>query len=309
MRGARLILVFVAAGVIGPADALAQRGGFNPEQGFQNWDTNKDGVVTRDEIRTTWDRDRFEDYLRRAGSTDGRLTKDGYLKAFQERMNERAGFRGGFGGGAPGGRPRFDPAQFEAMFKNFDRNGDGKIDKDEIQRTATLKNEVATWDTTKDGAIDLAEWKVYLDSANKGLTSPGGAAPPPVGPTPAPNGTTPPATTPTDPMAEPKKETPAAPTVFRAGQLPSEGLPSWFKDLDKDNDGQVALHEWPADRPMKEFEDADRNGDGLVTIAEGLRFTRMGNGKANGGGEPSKDKDPKDKDKDGDGRDRDRRRR
>ena len=34
------------------------------------------------------------------------------------------------------------------------------------------------------------------------------------------------------------------PTVLRAGKLPKDGLPTWFKELDTDGDGQVALFEW-----------------------------------------------------------------
>jgi Ca2+-binding EF-hand superfamily protein len=56
----------------------------------------------------------------------------------------------------------------------------------------------------------------------------------------------------------------------KKGYLP-DGLPTWFKEYDKDGDGQIALHEWPADKSMEEFAKYDLNGDGFITPEEVLR--------------------------------------
>ena len=65
------------------------------------------------------------------------------------------------------------------------------------------------------------------------------------------------------------------PVAMRYGKLP-QGLPSWFDELDTDQDGQVALYEWQtAKKDIKEFTDMDLNGDGLITADEYLRFTRL----------------------------------
>jgi len=61
--------------------------------------------------------------------------------------------------------------------------------------------------------------------------------------------------------------------VYRAGKLP-DNVPAWFKELDRDLDGQVALYEWKAkDKVVDEFRDLDRNGDGFVTFQEAVWST------------------------------------
>jgi hypothetical protein len=52
-------------------------------------------------------------------------------------------------------------------------------------------------------------------------------------------------------------------------------LPDWFTKLDRDGDGQVGLYEWPKDRPLQQFLDMDRNGDGFITIEEAMRFFKI----------------------------------
>jgi Ca2+-binding EF-hand superfamily protein len=52
-------------------------------------------------------------------------------------------------------------------------------------------------------------------------------------------------------------------------------LPPWFKELDKDNDGQISLEEWrKAGKKLEDFLQYDRNGDGLITADEVLRFAK-----------------------------------
>ena len=56
------------------------------------------------------------------------------------------------------------------------------------------------------------------------------------------------------------------------GNLP-EGLPSWFVELDKNGDGQIALHEWvEGGQNIGEFRRYDQNDDGLITAEEVLRY-------------------------------------
>lgn len=53
-----------------------------------------------------------------------------------------------------------------------------------------------------------------------------------------------------------------------------EGLPSWFKEKDRDRDGQVLMAEftdkWTQDK-LREFQKYDLNGDGVITPAECLK--------------------------------------
>ncbi len=64
--------------------------------------------------------------------------------------------------------------------------------------------------------------------------------------------------------------TPNGSRTFKSLPLPA-GIPGWFSDNDKDTDGQVGMYEWPKDK-LDEFAKFDRNGDGLITIEEAMRF-------------------------------------
>jgi Ca2+-binding EF-hand superfamily protein len=55
----------------------------------------------------------------------------------------------------------------------------------------------------------------------------------------------------------------------RSSSALPKGLPAWFKQLDTDGDGQVALHEWrAAGKNLDEFHRYDLNGDGFITVEE-----------------------------------------
>jgi Ca2+-binding EF-hand superfamily protein len=59
------------------------------------------------------------------------------------------------------------------------------------------------------------------------------------------------------------------------GSVLPKGLPSWFKALDKDGDGQITLQEWRnAAKPVNEFRQYDLNGDGIITSEEVLRYLK-----------------------------------
>jgi Ca2+-binding EF-hand superfamily protein len=227
---------------------------FDPNWFFDSMDRNKDGMVTRDEIfdrRTLW---RYEDYLRRAGITDGKLTREAFLKAYQDRMAEMT---------------RSSANDAERIFRQLDRNNDGKIDVEEVQRAQRLRSEIDRWDSNKDGFIDLNEFRPYMQAFNSsrfGLPSPAI--------TPGQPSTTEGAPADTAASTQPSTETkpPQDPLiVYRAGKLPPN-LPGWFTELDTDGDGQVALHEWKGE-PLSQFHVIDRNGDGIVTIEEAQKST------------------------------------
>jgi hypothetical protein len=60
-------------------------------------------------------------------------------------------------------------------------------------------------------------------------------------------------------------------------KLPEEGLPSWFKDRDRDGDGQVSMHEWSRSwnsSMVRDFTSKDADGDGIITVAEALESER-----------------------------------
>jgi Ca2+-binding EF-hand superfamily protein len=60
-------------------------------------------------------------------------------------------------------------------------------------------------------------------------------------------------------------------------KLPEEGLPSWFNDRDRDDDGQVSMHEWSRSwnsSTVRDFTSKDADGDGIITVSEAIELER-----------------------------------
>jgi Ca2+-binding EF-hand superfamily protein len=232
----------------------------------------------------------FDRVSQQLGITNGQITREQFMAYSQQRAQERASGMGGPPappGSAPGTLPTpggpasgrsgaaADPNAeawnrwVEDRFRRYDHNGDGLLNFDEMPES--LRAERDKWDTNHDGFIDLNEFKAYYQARTQQRMAESGAA--------SPFGALPvdqyglPITVPVE-EEEDKK-----PVVYRSGKLPKE-LPSWFKQLDTDNDGQIGLYEWKlSGRSIEEFQSMDRNNDGFLTIEEVLRFTA--NNKAN----------------------------
>jgi Ca2+-binding EF-hand superfamily protein len=276
-------------GGFGPGGWGGGRGGFgggfrrpDPAEQFKQYSGGKD-VITVSEVQvpermarwmsTEQLRERMNTFLQKKGITNGKMTQaqfEEYQQDQRQAMMERfrqGGFNmgkggpGGPGGGAPtkGGTsspPGDLDGQARDMFKRLDRNNDGVLTTDEMDRARRWGSDIASewqkYDLNKDGKIDLNEYiEYYKASAKRGPTMvlPGEESPPP---------------------EEEKKA-----VVYRAGNLPPElkTIAPWFEQLDKDKDGQVGLYEWKASgKDVKDFLAMDANGDGFVTVEEMLRF-------------------------------------
>jgi hypothetical protein len=208
--------------------------------------------VTREQYLT------FSDYLKEKFASGGFFGKKG---------GPQGGGPGGPNAGAMpppgpgGGSPTLESLQqlADIDFKSRDENGDGKLNMDEMP--GPLKNDLARWDTNKDGTIDQNEYRAYfvqrmqdrMNRFNNNNGSPGNQAGNAI-------------------EAALDDDLDKRPVVYRAGKLPEKGLPPWFLQLDTDADGQVALYEWRAGgRDLDEFKDWDRDNDGFITPEEALK--------------------------------------
>ncbi len=260
-----------------------------------------------------WERESLMKFAQEKGITEGQITRHQYVE-FRENwanplkiggmrpMSPDKGPRGADasqpGGENPIGRrpdkleiqppsgvlkpeASFDPfAVIDADFRSRDRNGDGRLNPDEMKDS--LRSNLTRWDRNNDGLIDQAEYREYMLARERGDNSPGnsnkGIAS----------------------IIIEENELDLKPTVLRAGKLP-KNMPGWFKELDTDNDGQVALFEWRAGKKtLDEFRNWDLNEDGFITpeeclrqqevIAKGGSGTSTGSGLASRGGDSTSER-------------------
>jgi len=122
----------------------------DPAELFSRLDKNGDGTVTEDEVGE--DRKSYFERLVRAGdkNKDGKLTKDEFSEALAaERKRPKA----------TSDEKQPQPKQFnpEAFFDRLDRNGDGKIGKDEMPEQG--REFIERLDANKDGEITKEEFR------------------------------------------------------------------------------------------------------------------------------------------------------
>lgn len=142
----------------------------------------------------------------------------------------------------------------DGLMQRYDENKNGVLEKEEWSK---MRGEWAPADTDGDGKISKEELSRRLAEMNGAKPSSGGQSRP---------------ESPSSGSASPVS---AKSYRFRSpyDRLP-DGLPSWFRDRDKDRDGQVLMAEF-ADRwteeTYREFAKYDRNGDGIITPQECLK--------------------------------------
>ncbi len=256
-------IVFAVAGLLGTAPlALAQPSrGENPEdaarRGFERRDRNADGLLDGEEVPG----DMRRNLTRWDSNGDGKINLIEYKRYLYMEARERferdtwqlAQMASGKG------------EEFERVaaneFRDHDRDRNGLLDRREIP--GRLRDDLARWDTNRDGNIDLNELKHYLRERAQGrlaveqrrLKELDGWAVPVV-------------------VLDAVEDGPRV-TVYRADHLPKE-MPAWFAELDANRDAQVSLAEWlRAGWAASAFTMMDRNDDGLLTVEEVLRHEHL----------------------------------
>lgn len=149
--------IAAACGTVFIAVTTLSAFGQEPAELFDKLDANKDGVITSDEVPD--DKQATFERLVRSGDANGdkKLTKDELvagLKKLQPAADapaatERPGGRPGAAG--PGG------AGVKEIFSRMDRDGNGKLEKDEIPER--MKENLARIDANGDGVVELAEFE------------------------------------------------------------------------------------------------------------------------------------------------------
>ena len=230
-------------------------GGFVMGKRDPNWQFNMASkgadVITIADQQGTFQQELAEFALDQ-GIKNGQITRDQFPKFQEFRRNKWAKAKPGAPPAPAGGELAEIHKVADAEFQQLDVNGDGVLNVDEMP--PALRQDLSRWDTNKDGLIDMLEYRNFSVTRYQerfGSTAAAAAA--------------------IKANADSEDELDRRPVVYRAGKLPDKGLPSWFKQLDTDGDGQVALYEWrAAGKDLYEFKEWDRDDDGFITPEEAM---------------------------------------
>ena len=164
----KTILLATALVALAPAALLAQdsggygaRGGHRGADMFKRWDTNGDGVISRDEANAAGAERIARVFDQLDTNKDGQLTQDELRQGHENRMAAMKG-------------------RFDADFKNADKDGDGSLSKDEAAAMPMLSKHFDEIDTNKDGVVSREEIEAH-HSKMGGRFHRGGGEPPPQG--------------------------------------------------------------------------------------------------------------------------------
>ena len=265
------------------------------ENTIKRYDRNRDGILDQEEIRNAkW---LYGNPMNQDRNGDGRLTKSELAvrysirrdtqkdqareKAFQESQKPKDNnqqSRGGppqggdqsrsrRGGGDSGGGDRM--AQFaDSIFQRYDSNKSGVFEKDEWKN---FRTDPSGWDFNKDGKITREELVKGMSERFGGGRSSGGE-----------NGSQRGRTTwngDKGPAGGGSGESPNSYRFKTAHDLLPEGIPQWFREGDKNKDGQIAMSEYSGqwnEKTLSEYYVYDRNRDGLLTVGEVMAAKETG---------------------------------
>lgn len=186
----------------------------------------------------------------------------GFGRAVEKSSDERAADDGEE---ADEDRPDPNRAYARGLMKQYDKNGDGVLERDEWK---AISGSPERSDANGDGRITADELYERVSSRNLGDR---GRSTRRRGESRDRDGSRQRETrVSTNKSSSDEDSRPSYRLTTPHERLP-DGLPGWFKQKDTDLDGQVAMHEysrsWDAST-VRKFVDLDKNGDGLITPSE-----------------------------------------
>jgi Ca2+-binding EF-hand superfamily protein len=219
-------------------------------------DLNKDGKLSRDELAKRYSaREKIS-----SSSSSSRSSRSSKTESSDDKRKrlakEREKFRNSGSTGSSSTSRSYssastkassstpDRAKFdryaESLIKNYDKDEDGKLSKDEIKK---MRRPPVGADTDKDGFISKTELSDNLSGVSKGKSD----------------------------SKSSSSKTSSKRSYSSSRSRSSSSPSSSFEKLDADSDRQVFMHEYTdkwTDEKVIEFYKIDKNGDGVITMTE-----------------------------------------
>ncbi len=266
------------------------------EQTIKRYDRNRNGVLEQDEIRAgKW---LYGNPMNQDRNGDGKLTRSELAvrysirrdtqrdqqreKAFRDSQNPQSKqqpqgsppqggppqSRGRSRSGGTDGGDRMK--QFaDGIFQRYDSNKSGVFEKEEWKN---FRTDPSGWDFNKDG-------KITRDELTKGMAQRFGGGRSRGGDNGSSGRTTYNGNGQAGPAGGGSGESPKSYRFRTAHERLPEGIPQWYRDGDRNKDGQIAMSEysgqWNA-KTLAEYYVYDKNRDGLVTVQEVMEATQSG---------------------------------
>lgn len=219
-------------GGAGPPGRPGGGQGMNPRQIFDQFDANKDGKLTKDELPPRLQ----ENFARLDSDNNGTVSPDEFGRAGGPGMLRPPG--------APGNGIPNDPQQLAGLFDRTDANSDGKLTKDEVPEERVFMRRI--FEQVGSDSLTKEQFIKAMAQAGGQPGAPGRR-----------------------PESAPRPEGPAGAPERRPDGAPAGGPPpggGLFATLDTDHDGQLSTSEIVA--AGSALLKLDRNGDGKLTPDE-----------------------------------------